>query len=69
VFVERELEKMRVQNENTVKEAREETELQMQEEQYSLRVIINRQAETISDLCRLKEKASRKTSPRSSQHQ
>ena len=59
MFVERE--KMRVQNENTVKEAREETELQMQEEQYSLRVIINRQAETISDLCRLEKKASTAT--------
>ena len=46
---------MRVQNENTAKEDREETELQMKEEQESLMVIINRQTKIMSDLCKLKK--------------
>ena len=61
MFVERELEKMRVQNENTVKEAREEKESQMKDDLGSLMVIVNRMTETKSDQCKPKKKASRVT--------
>ena len=56
-----ELEKMRVQNENTVKEAREENELQMKDDLDSLMVIVNRMTKKKGDQCKPKKKAIRVT--------